>query len=1077
MKCNLVIRKAAVTLFLSMLCLFAYAQKTITGTILDNMDEPMIGVNVLVKGTTNGAITDFDGKFTLSNVKADDIIVCSYIGYLTEEVKVGDRTNLKIVMKDDSKSLDEVVVVGYGQMKKSDLTGSVASVQTDALVGKGTPSVVAALQGSVPGVNITQTSGRAGGGFNVEIRGKSSTNPDTAPIYVVDGIICSDIQFLNPQDIEQVDILKDASSTAIYGSRATAGVVIVTTKSGKSIGSKGAATPSVTYDGFYGISSVARMPDFMNGQEFYNYRFSKFLTYAGTATAQSGQPAYTMGTYEQMALYNNDTEEYRLKSIMASGETTDWPSLVTQDGQQQNHYISVNGSGENVSYYLGVGYNSEKGIYKGDEQRTINVKASMDANINKYISGGFSFNMAHINNDYANDNAVQIAYRMNPFMQPYDANGELNSKPGNYESMGSSSSYQFSDQVSPLLYMMNQTKNQETWRLLGNIYLDIKPLKGLNIKTVFSPNYTHYRLGQFDDTLVDNDTNIAQKTTNRAFSWTWDNTINYNLNIAQKHTINLMGLFSVTSGNTEYDYLKYTGVMDGTLWWNLKTGEYDATASKNSYTESSMLSYALRANYSYLGRYMLTGTVRWDGSSRFADGHRWGSFPSIAAAWRISEEEWMKQEWLSNLKLRLSYGVTGNNSGIGNYATQQTVVGPIYYPFGGDYSNGFYPSSIVNKALTWETSKEINVGLDFGFLNNRISGTLDFYQKDSKDLLFDVTLPFEAGATSTGGAIQMTTNVGKIRNRGLEASLTTVNVQTKDWNWETTFTFAANKNKVRDINGMGEDLPNDGLFIGQPFNNVYGFEWTGIVDDRDMIVPDAEIARIKGFTPGQTVKSYDYYYTCYGWTEGQPIINDANGDGVFNEDDKKVYRKDPAWIGSFNTRVTYKNWDLSASLYAKQNYTVSSNFYGEYLGWNDRGRMKLNVDYYIPAGTLIDCDGVNPDGSYINPVYQETTNYGKYPFPNNGASNGGIGNPNWLASTNKYVDASYVKIQNITLGYTFPKMWMDKIGVQRLRLYCTVTNPFVWTKYKGFDPEWADASLRNDGPSTITWQFGANLKF
>ena len=324
---------------------------------------------------------------------------------------------------------------------------------------------------------------------------------------------------------------------------------------------------------------------------------------------------------------------------MASGDTYDWPSLVTRNGQQQNHYVSVNGSNENVSYYLGVGYNGEKGIYEGDEQRTINVKASMDANVNKYVSAGFSFNMAHINNDYANDNAVQIAYRMNPFMQPYDANGELNAKPGNYEAMGSSSSYQFSDQPSPLLYMLNQTKNKETWRLLGNIYLDIKPVKGLSIKTVFSPNYTHYRLGQFYDTLVDNDVNIAQKTTNRNFSWTWDNTVNYNLTIDQKHTINLMGLFSMTSSNTEYEYLKYTGVMDGTLWWNLKTGENDATNSNNSYSENSMLSYAFRANYSYLGKYMLTGTVRWDGSSRFADGHKWGSFPSIAAAWRMSDRK------------------------------------------------------------------------------------------------------------------------------------------------------------------------------------------------------------------------------------------------------------------------------------------------------------------------------------------------------------------------------------------------------------------------------------------------------
>ena len=327
----------------------------------------------------------------------------------------------------------------------------------------------------------------------------------------------------------------------------------------------------------------------------------------------------------------------------------------------------------------------------------------------------------------------------------------------------------------------------------------------------------------------------------------------------------------------------------------------------------------------------------------------------------------------------------------------------------------------------------------------------------------------------------MTTNVGSVRNEGIEVSLTTENIQTKDWRWTTTFTFAHNKNTVREINGeggnviSGEDTGN--LFIGQPFNNIYGYEWKGIVSDRDMTVPDTEIARLMGFTPGETVKEYDYYYTCYGWTEGLPIIVDRNGDGTFNDDDKKIYNMDPKWTGSFSTSLSYKNWDLSATLYTKQNYWVSSAFYGEYLGINDRGRMKLDVDFYIPAGTLIDCDGVNPDGTYINPVYQQTTHYGSYPFPNNAAANSGTGSSYWLDGTNKYVDASYVKIKNITLGYTFPKQWTEKFGCSYLRLYCTVTNPFVWTDYKGFDPEWAGADLDQDGPSTVTWQFGANIKF
>lgn len=372
-------------------------------------------------------------------------------------------------------------------------------------------------------------------------------------------------------------------------------------------------------------------------------------------------------------------------------------------------------------------------------------------------------------------------------------------------------------------------------------------------------------------------------------------------------------------------------------------------------------------------------------------------------------------------------------------------------------------------------SHEFNVGLDFGFFNERIRGSVDWYTKTSKDLLFKVPLPLEAGG------VDMTTNVGSVRNQGIEISLTTENIQTKDWRWTTTFTFAHNKNTVREINGVGGNLTTGeetgNLFIGQPYNNFYGYEWSGIVSDRNMTVPNTEIARLKGFTPGSTVRECDYYNACYGWVEGNPIIVDRNGDGNFTDDDKKIYNTDPKWTGSFTTNLSYKNWDLSATLYAKQGYYAISEFYGEYLGFNDRGRMKLNVDYYIPAGTLLDCDGINPDGTYINPVYQENTHYGSYPFPTQAGANSGMGTAYWLDGTNKYADASYVKIKNITLGYTFPKKWTKKFGCSHLRLYCTVTNPFVFTKFKGFDPEWADASLDQDGPSTITWQFGANIKF
>lgn len=1098
-----IMRKAFLTLIALVMAIPGFAQNIdVTGTVIDNTGEPLIGVTVLVAGTSNGAATDIDGNFSLKNVPSKGKLTFSYVGYTQQTIEVKGQKVINVTMSEDSQALEELVVVGYGTMKKSDLTGAVSSVGTDKLNAKGAVSALENLQGTTPGVNITKSTGRSNGGLDVEIRGKSSINSGTKPIYVVDGVVCSDIDFLNPQDIERVDVLKDASSTAIYGSRATAGVVMVTTKGGLNVNKSVKA--SITYDGYYGFNKVARMPEWMDGQQFYNYRFAKFLE---PIKGTGAQPIYKMAggsnTGIGQALLQIDstdpTSPFLLKSMLANNETYDWPSLVTQNGHQQNHYIAVSGASETANYHFGLGYNEEEGIYKGDGKNMFTFKGSVDARINKVLSAGFNINAAYIKNTYAEDGSISGAYRVNPFSVPYDADGKINHFPANKTTLGTDGN-QFSDFVSPLEGMRNGSNARKTWRLLGNAYLKLDIIKGLSLKTTFSPSFSYYRHGHFDGyinpetgltyggadpSLAETDEtyvyNTANVTNKNSFGWTWDNILNYTRDFGI-HSINAMGLFSMEKGKSEEFYGIATNVLENSDWWNMNTGTPNAD-QKSSYGEHRMISYAFRANYSLLDKYMATVTVRWDGSSKLAEGHRWASFPSAALAWRISEESFLQKTWLNNLKLRLSYGVTGNNSGVGNYASIVGIGGPVYYPFGDIYSQGFYMGGLVDKNLTWEKSHEFNVGLDFGFLNNRITGSIDWYHKKSKDLLYKVELPLETGGMS------MSTNVGSVRNTGVEVALTTTNIDLRDWTWTTTFTFATNKNKVLKINGISDRILNKesatgNLFVGYPVNNVYAYQTLGIVSDRMMTVPDHQIAVDKGFTPGQQVRECDYYYACYGLTEGQPMVQDVNGDGAWDTDDRQIINMEPKWIGSLTSNLSYRlprnggELDFSFSLYTKQGYKVYSPFLAsDYYDYHDRGRGKMAMDYYIPAGALVDCDGVNPDGTYINPIFQGETHYGEFPFPNYGDNDGVGPSHSYWKQSRSVTDASFVKVKNITLGYSFSNNLLKYIRCQHARIYCTITNPFVWSKYKGFDPEWANADTKKDGPSVISYQIGLSIKF
>lgn len=1022
--------------------------RIIKGKIIDEKGETLIGVSILVKGTTIGTVTDFDGNFSLE-VPKNGTLVISYVGYKSQEIKVSGRTDFAITLASDNKLLDEIVVVGYGVVKKSDLTGSVGSVKSETIAAKGSTSVMESLQGQVAGVNISQSSSRAGDGFKIQIRGKSSLN-EAEPLYVIDGVVCDNMDFLNPMDIEKVDVLKDASSTAIYGSRATNGVVMITTKKGSSDESKA----TVSYDGYYGVKTVANMPDFMDGDSFLNWRFWRYLE--SSMDANTGQTTWNMTDANYENFWGGGSPV--IKSMYQNKNYIDWTDLVTRTGSQQNHFVNITGNAKNISYRVGLGYQDEKGVLYDGYNRW-NLKGAVDHKISDKVSAGFSTNMATSLKESGSNYSVLSGFRMTPNMPAYYWEGEnvgqLIEQPGKdaaiYPNGGGPTS-----NINPLVDRENSKDNTRSYDIMANLYLQYSPIKELILKTTFSPMYSKTERGTFYNGHTQyrsGKSNMAEKYNDGVFSYTWDTQANYIKNFGD-HSINVLALFSVYDQRKEGDYMGVVDMPFDVDWHNLGSGTVQNQSSY--YERMTMLSYVARLNYSYKGKYMATVSSRWDGSSKFQKENRWGMFPSAALAWRISEENFMEstRNWLSNLKLRASFGVTGNNAGVGPYDTQALANIKYYYNYGGTVANGF-GYTMINPDLTWEKTVEFNVGLDFGLFNNRINGTIDLYNKNSSDLLMEMQTPFELGSY-TGAIIS---NVGKVNNKGIEIQLNTLNVQTKDWNWETSFSFARNINTIKELNGGKEDLVGNKWFIGQPIDVVYGYKYMGVCT--------REEAQAFANDPNMKTKFY----------EGEMKIYDKDGNGEINADDKMILGHcAPTWTGSFVSNLTYKNWDFTVNVYVSQGGTVYSPFMGEFTDYSQRGMNRIKMDFYIPEGA----PKLAEDGSITT---QETTHYGEYPFPTNG-TNGKGGGSFWMSGENEdraqnFVDNSYVKIKNITLGYTFPKNWLQKLHISNLRIFANILNPLTFTSYKGFDPEWADAEVGDGtgGVSSRSWQFGINLKF
>ncbi|NMA73911.1 MAG: TonB-dependent receptor [Bacteroidales bacterium] len=1033
-------KRASMSVCMLMFSLIVFAQaKTITGTIKDASGEPIIGANVLVKGTTNGTISDFDGNYSLSNVKDEDILVFSYISYLSQEVKVGVRSSIDIVLKEDSQTLDEIVVVGYGTMKKSDLTGSISSVSSDRIASIGTSSVMGALQGASAGVDITTNSTRPGAGFNIQVRGQNSLNSGN-PLYVVDGVIVGDIDFLNPSDIEKIDVLKDASSTAIYGSRGSNGVVIVQTKGASSAKSK----LSISYDGYYGVRKIARIPDFMDGREWIDFRTSRYYTW------DSANETYILTSSNKQAVTQNSTI---VNTALYNEDYTDWLKLGTENGSQQNHYLNISGMSQDISYNIGAGIQKEEGNFLREEMKKYVFKGAINHKANKYFSSGANFTMSHQIVNTGSQYGYRDLLRIPNVLKAYDAEGNLIEQPGIKTEIEGDGN--FTSAANPLIEINSGSNESRRFDILGSAFVEVRPIEGLSLKTTFSPRFNRTRIGFYREKNSNRSTNQAQNENKETFDWTWDNVVNFNKTFVEKHNLNVTLINSFYK--SQYEYLKVYAedFPYDSKWYNIFKGNLALGSCGSDYTQVTMISYAARANYDYAGKYLVTGTVRYDGSSKLAD--KWAAFPSLAVAWRMSEEPFMERiNWLNNLKLRLSFGYSGNNNGVNAYGTQTTpdTDSNVYYDFNGNVVSGLGTGAPVNKSLTWEKTREWNFGVDFGMLNNRINGSIDLYDKLSKGLLMSRTLTIESGVAS------MTDNIGSVNNKGIEVTLNTVNVQTQDWEWTTTFTFAHNKNAIRSLYGKKEDVVNEARFIGEPINVIYDYKVSGVYSYAEWAaMTEAQREAMGANQPGYA-KAVD-----------------TDGDGKMTTEDRVILGcSDPDWTGSLTSTLRYKNFDFSFNIYTRQGAFVNDRFLEEFgpSANSQRGRPKVRMNYYYPGNTeRIDWNNFDIDNTgqaWVTWMASEEKANTKYPI------NGFTGN--FYGGNGKYQDASFVKVRNITLGYTFDKSLVKKIGLSYARLYLNILNPFTFTDYIGWDPEYATTSLHNgNGPSSVTYQFGVNLKF
>lgn len=969
----------------------------VSGIVLDENGDALIGASVIVKGTQNGAATDMDGKFSLK-ANPGATLVISYMGYETMQVKAG-RAPLKVNMKPEDNSLDELVVIGYGAVKKRDLTGSVASVKSDDITRTPTSNPLEAIQGQVAGLDITRTSGDAGGGVSMVLRGNRSLNGSNEPLFIIDGMV-GKYEELNPNDIASIEVLKDASSTAVYGAAGANGVVIITTKSPKK------NKFSIDFDAYYGWNVITSFPEVNRGQKYIDFRRQALINGGEISKDDTTTPLFP--AYMQKFIDNN--------------QWVDWYDLASQTGTTQSYNLSTSYSNDRVTSYFSLGYYDQEGLLKGDELQRYSARAKVDFKANNILKYGINLYAMYSNNDKRYSRIWNRVLCMPPLGEPYDANGKLVDYP-----LGDGNMTPIADNQSS-----SYVNNIKRISVTPQMYFELTPIKGLSFKSILGGYFSNSRQGMYIGPKsyqgLESGKVYAQIPNRFTYNYMWQNILTYNFNIKKQHDFTVTAVSEWQKNRSESATATGNGFdSDNYKFYNLgaSTGTPEVSSG---YVQRQAMSYVGRINYSYLGRYLITLNARVDGDSRLAKGHKWDIFPGGAVAWRISDEAFMKNiKEISNLKFRASYGVTGS-AGADEYATQAvTRTGLIGFQ-DTPLSYSGYGLTLGNDNLGWEKTYMTDLGLDLGLLKERISFTFDWYDAITKDVLYQKNMPYEIGGAGAT-PFNLWSNVGKTRNTGVEIGITSRNFVGPKFTWTTTLQFAANHERVVRTTSDGPLQFNDYYLIkGQPMKTYYGYKYMGIWGTAQA----EEAAK-------------------YGQKPGQVHIEDKSDDGKFSSADYEILGSaTPKWSGSLFNSFTYKGFDLSVLLIMRWDWTIN---YGV-TGW-------YRTDGLTPSPTI--CD-----------YWTEENQGARYPAPNSSISNGQDQYQQWA----NYFDGSYLKVKNITLGYTLPKTLTKKVGIQKARVYFTADNPFIFTKckyLKNYDPE--KGGNDDEAPLSKQFVFGVNVSF